>query len=297
MRILIVGNKGQAGQAICRTLMGRNTKAQVSGFSDTETDGAKADVIGYDLPEVDISERAAVVQLIEQHEPDVVINCAAYTNVDGAVKNFEIAYRANGLGPQNLALTCAAHGIDLVQISSNEVFPGEKAEGYDEWDPTRPLNPYAKSKLAGEFNVRSLHRQHYIVRTSWLYAAGGRNFIHTMLRLAREHGKLRVVTDEVSNPTYVDDLAVAIAQLIETRQYGTYHLGNAGFCSRFEFAAEIMNCAGLDVPMTPISSDEFKRPSTPPPYCGINNNVGAAIGIEMRDWRVALAEFIGKEVA
>ncbi len=249
-------------------------------------------VVGFDLPEVDISQREMVEQLVEQHEPDVVVNCAAYTNVDGCVKNFGLAYRANSLGPQNLALVCAAHGIDLVQISSNEVFPGEKPEGYDEWDTTRPINPYAKSKLAGEFNVRSLHRQHYIVRTSWLYAAGGNNFIHTMLRLAREHGKLRVVTDEVSNPTYVDDLAAGIAQLIETRQYGTYHLGNAGFCSRFEFAAEIMHCAGIDIPIEPILGSEFRRASTPPPFCGINNNIGAAIGIEMRDWRNALADFV-----
>ncbi|MEJ2751015.1 MAG: sugar nucleotide-binding protein, partial [Anaerolineae bacterium] len=138
--------------------------------------------------------------------------------------------------------------------------------------PLNPCNPYGRSKAAAEFHVRSLLSRYYIVRFSWLFAPGGRNFIHAILDRARSTGQLRVVTDEVANPTYVKDLAEAIAQLIETQQYGTYHLPNSGACSRWEFANEIVRLAGLEnVVNTPILSTEFVRPSTPPPYCALKN--------------------------
>lgn len=273
MRILITGNKGQLGSTLPQLLQGH-------------------EVEGVDLPEVDISDRAQVAQVIAQFQPDVLINCAAYTNVDGCAKDPTLAYSANGLGAQNLALVCAEQNVELVQVSTNEVFAGTKPDGYFEWDTPCPINPYGNSKAAGEFFVRSLWRKHYIVRTAWLYAAGGRNFIHAILRFARERGAVRVVTDEVGNPTYVRDLAQAIAQLITTHQYGTYHFVNSGSCSRYEFANEILRLAGVDVPNTPIFGSEFKRASTPPPYCALNNTFGAALGITLRPWQEALAEFL-----
>ncbi len=274
MKILITGILGQLGTALQKALTGH-------------------EITGIDLPEVDITEREAVFTAVSHHKPDLIIHTAAYTDVNGCARNPELAYKVNGLGTQNIALACQEFGAEMLHISTNEVFAGTRPDGYEEWMPLDPCNPYGRSKAAAEFHVRSLLPRHYIVRFSWLFAPGGRNFIHAILNRARETGQLRVVTDEVANPTYVKDLAEAIGKLIETHQYGTYHLGNSGSCSRWEFANEILRQAGLDeVVNTPILSKEFERPSTPPPYCALNNLAGAAIGIVVRPWPEALADYL-----
>ncbi|MCB9422717.1 MAG: dTDP-4-dehydrorhamnose reductase [Ardenticatenaceae bacterium] len=274
MKILITGNLGQLGSALQAAL----TQHQITGF---------------DLPELNITHKETVFEIIGKTRPDLVIHAAAYTDVDGCARNPELAYKVNGLGTQNVALACQKFDVEMAHISSNEVFAGDKLDGYEEWMPLNPCNPYGRSKAAAEFHVRSLLSRYYIVRFSWLYAPGGRNFIHAILNRARETGQLRVVTDEVANPTYVNDLAAAIAQLIETHQYGTYHLPNNGACSRWEFANEILRLAGLDdVANTPILSSEFVRPSTPPPYCALNNIAGKALGIVVRPWQEALADYL-----
>lgn len=274
MKILITGNRGQLGTALTAVL-------------------AQHEVIGIDLPEVDITKKEAVMTTVAQTNPDVVIHCAALTDVDGCARNPALAYRVNGLGTQNVALACLAHDAEMVHISTNEVFAGDQPDGYEEWMPLNPVNPYGRSKAAAEFHVRAILPRHFIVRFSWLFAPGGRNFIHAILKRAREQGKIRVVTDEIANPTYVKDLAQAIAQLIKTHQYGTYHLPNAGSCSRWQFANEILRLAGLaDVSNEPILSKEFKRPSSPPPTCALKNIHGAAIGIVLRSWQDALADYL-----
>ncbi len=274
MRILITGVRGQLGTALTSAL----THHQVSGI---------------DLPEVDITNKAAVMTAVAQAGPNVVIHCAALTDVDGCARNPALAYKVNGLGAQNVALACLARDAEMVHISTNEVFAGNRPDGYEEWMPLNPVNPYGRSKAAAEFHVRSILPRHFIIRFSWLFAPGGRNFIHAILNRARATGQVRVVTDEIANPTYVKDLAAAIAQLIETHQYGTYHLPNAGSCSRWQFANEILRLAGLDhVINTPILSQEFKRPSTPPAYAALHNVAGKAIGIELRPWQDALAAYL-----
>lgn len=274
MRIFITGNKGQLGAALEKQL-------------------AEHDITGVDLPEVDITDRAALTAVMADANPDVVIHCAAYTDVDGCARDPALAYRVNGLGTQNVALACAEIGAELVHVSTNEVFAGDRPDGYEEWMPLHPINPYGRSKAAAEFHVRALLPRHYIVRIAWAFAPGGRNFIHAILRRARETGAVRVVTDEVGNPTYMKDAAGAIGRLIETQQYGTYHFTNAGHCSRWAFANEILRQAGLDnVTNIPILSKEFKRPSTPPPYAALHNVAGKAIGIELRPWQDALAEYL-----
>lgn len=278
MRIFITGNKGQLGTALEQVL-------------------ADHDITGVDLPQVDITDRAALTAVMADAAPDVVIHAAAYTDVDGCAKNPALAYKVNGLGTQNVALACRQVGAAMVHVSTNEVFAGDRPDGYEEWMPPDPINPYGRSKAAAEFHVRTLLPRHYVVRTAWLYAPGGRNFIHAILRRARDTGHIRVVTDEVGNPTYVRDLAAAIAQLIDTHQYGTYHFTNAGHCSRWAFANEILRQAGLEkVTNTPILSKEFNRPSTPPPYAALHNVAGAAIGIELRPWPEALAAYLQEHV-
>ena len=274
MKILLTGHKGQLGTALTQAL-------------------APRDVTGVDLPELDITDRTAVFTAVAQPTPDLILHCAALTDVDGCARNPALAYRVNGLGTQNVALAAQEFGAEMLHISSNEVFAGDQPEGYDEWAPLNPVNGYGRSKAAAEFHVTHLLSRFYIVRLSWLFAPGGRNFIHAILNRARETGQLRVVTDEVANPTYVNDLAAAITQLIDTHQYGVYHLTNAGACSRWEFANEILRQAGLsDVVNTPIQLKDFQRASTPPPYAALNNNVGKAIGIELRPWPDALAHYL-----
>ncbi len=277
MRILITGGEGQLGRALRQAL----TTHQLTSI---------------DLPEVDITDRQAITRAVAEAEAELVIHCAAYTDVDGCARNPALAYRVNGLGTQNVALACLELGAELVHISTNEVFSGDNPNGYEEWMPIAPRNPYARSKAAAEFHVRHLLQRAYIVRIAWAYAPGGRNFIHAILRRAREKGQVRVVTDEVGNPTYMHDVAVAIGQLIATGQYGTYHFVNSGACSRWEFANEILRLAGLDhVQNTPILSSEFQRASTPPPFAALHNTAGAALGITLRPWQDALADFMKQE--
>ncbi|HNS38708.1 MAG TPA: dTDP-4-dehydrorhamnose reductase [Promineifilum sp.] len=272
MRILITGAKGQLGMALQSTLTEHH-------------------LIPTDLPEFDIVERRNVFALFEEARPELVIHCAAYTNVDGCARDPELAHRVNTLGTQNIALACQNVDVPMVHISTNEVFSGDDPAGYEEWMPLSPRNPYGRSKAAAEVAVQTLLNRYYIVRTAWLYSAGGRNFIHAILRAAREKGAIRVVTDEVGNPTNAADLAEAIGRLIATEHYGIYHFVNSGACSRWAFANEILRLAGMEhVINTPILGSEFTRLSWPPPFCALHNRNGAAIGIALRSWQEALAD-------
>jgi len=274
MRIFITGYKGQLGRALNGALAGER-------------------LTGCDLPELDITDQKAIIAAIADFAPDVVIHAAAWTDVDGCARSPERAYRVNALGTQNVALACAEANAAMVYISTNEVFDGEATEPYREWDPICPINPYGRSKAAGEWFVRHLLTRFYIVRTAWLYAPGGRNFPHRIVQLADERGALRVVTDEVSNPTYAPDLARALAVLIRTEAYGVYHLTNSGYCSRYDFAREILRLTGREhVPVEPITLAEFRRDSTPPRFAPLANTTAAALGITLRPWQEALAEFL-----
>ncbi len=249
--------------------------------------------MGVDLPDVDITDSMQVTTVFEAFQPEVVIHCAAYTDVDGCAYDPALAYRVNALGTQQIALACRIAGAEMVHVSTNEVFAGDRPDGYEEWRPLAPMNAYGRSKAAAEHHVRAILPRHYIVRTAWLYAEGGRNFIHAILRRAGETGQLAVVTDEVANPTYVVDLATAIARLLDTGHYGTYHLINAGACSRWAFANEIVEQAGLTgVTNQPILASSFKRASSPPPFAALLNINAAAMEIELRPWQDALAAYL-----
>jgi dTDP-4-dehydrorhamnose reductase len=185
----------------------------------------------------------------------------------------------------------------MVHISTNEVFAGDRPQGYEEWMELSPRNAYGRSKAAGEIHVRNILRQFYIVRTAWLYASGGRNFIHSILQKSQQTGQLRVVADEIGNPTYSADLADAITRLIRTHQYGTYHFVNEGACSRLEFALEVLRLRGTGgADVSPILGDQYARASTPPPFAALNNIAGAAIGITLRPWQEALLAYVDQHV-
>lgn len=272
MRYLITGHKGQLGRALHQRL---------------------PEAAGADLPEIDITQSASIDAAVEAARPDLILHCAAMTDVDGAARQPELAYRINGLGTQNVALAAARVGAAVLHISTNEVFDGTKGSPYFEFDATGPISGYGRSKLAAEWFVSHLLRRFYIVRTAWLTAPGGRNFVHRILQLADERGALRVVTDEIANPTFVDDLADALVQLIATERYGLYHLTNAGYCSRHEYACRILALAGrAHIPVEPITLADYPRASTPPPFGALANTAAAALGLALRPWQAALEEFM-----
>jgi dTDP-4-dehydrorhamnose reductase len=277
MRIYITGAKGQLGRALMRRL-------------DQHT------LLGTDLPEVDLTDLAAIRSSIKSFTPDVIIHAAAMTDVDGAARDPDAAYRINALGTRNVAVSAESIGAALLSISTNEVFDGTKAEAYTEFDQTNPINPYAQSKLAAENFVRELSHRFYIVRTAWLYGLGGNNFVKKIISHADSDGQLRVVTDEVSSPTYTEDLVSAIEKLITTEAFGTYHFTNDGACSRYEFAQKILELSGRShIPIEPIVLKDYPRPSTPPAYAPLRNFCGAQIGITLRAWQAALADYLAHE--
>lgn len=274
MRIFITGFSGQLGQALATALAGEI-------------------LYGPDHRALDITDLAATKRAIADFAPDIVIHAAALTRVDECALHPERAYRVNALGTRNVALACQATGATLAYISTNEVFNGFKTEPYWEYDLPDPINAYGRSKLAGEWFTQTLLQRFYIIRTAWLYSRSGSNFIHKILRLADERGALQVVTDEVSSPTYAPDLAQAIAQLIRTECYGIYHLVNEGACSRFVLARRALELTGRQhVTIQPISRFQYRRPSTPPAYTALRNFAGAELGIRLRPWEEALAEFL-----
>jgi dTDP-4-dehydrorhamnose reductase len=277
MRIVITGHKGQLGQALARTLAGN-------------------EILGLDLPEYDIGAADQIIPAIVTAEPDLVIHPAAMTDVDGCERDPEQAFRVNVLGTQNVALACGRCGAGMLHVSTNEVFDGRLGRPYFEWDSPSPLSVYARSKAAAEFYVRTLLRRFYIVRTAWLYAQGGNNFVTKILTAADAHGALRVVTDEVSTPTYAPDLAQAIAELVRTEHYGIYHLTNEGVCSRYDWAVKILELSGRgEVPVEAITVDQWPRAAEPPRYAPLVNFAGAVLGITLRPWPEALRAYFGLE--
>ena len=274
MRIVITGGRGQLGGELARALC------------------AEHDVLSLDLPECDITQRREI-DCVASHLPDLVLHCAAMTDVDGCARDPDAAYRANALGTHNVAIACQRANAAMLYISTNEVFDGTKDAPYFEWDEPRAINPYGASKLAGERYVQMLLDHFYIVRTAWLYSIGRNNFIAKVVALAKEKGQLAYVDDEIGNPTYAPDLARAIADLIETSHYGIYHLVGEGTASRYDWAANILQRAGLrHVLITRAKLDDFKRASTPPRNGALANFVAAnTLDIKLRPWQDALEEY------
>jgi dTDP-4-dehydrorhamnose reductase len=277
MRIALTGSKGQLGRALLEVLK-------------------EDEVLPLARPECDITQLESLKACLEEFKPEVIIHAAAFTDVDGCELDPEKAYAVNALGTRNVAVAALESGAVMVYVSTNEVFDGTASEPYWEFDRPNPVGVYGRSKLAGEQFVREILSRFFIVRTAWLYYHGGNNFITKIIRAADERGSLRVVTDEVSNPTYALDLAVAISKLIRTNFYGTYHFTNSGYCSRYDFAKLILELSGRgNVPVEPITSKEWVRVAKPPLFTPLRNFAGAQIGITLRPWEEALKAFFQRE--
>ena len=246
MRVFIAGSKGQLGHAL-QEILGQH------------------EVIGYDIDKLDITQLEATRKVLEQIRPQVVINAAAYTKVDQAESEPEMAYRINALGARNLALTTASQKIPLLQVSTDYVFDGKASRPYHEFDRPHPLSVYGMSKLAGEETVRALNPRHFIVRTAWLYHTVGNNFPKTICGLA-DQSEIRVVNDQYGSPTYAPHLAQALSRVMETDAYGTYHMAGSGGTSWFEFARTLFTLCGIATKINPASTPEFPRPAPRPAH-------------------------------
>jgi dTDP-4-dehydrorhamnose reductase len=277
LKILVTGSEGQLGSDLLKILPERH------------------EVLGCDIQDWDITDLRIALENVERIRPDVIVNAAAYTDVDGCELNPDLAYRVNTLGAHNLAIAGRKVGAVMVHVSTDFVFDGKKGSPYLEFDPPHPLSVYGKSKLASEQWVAAVLSTYFIVRTAWLYGRRGKNFVKTILRLAEEKEVLRVVDDQIGSPTYSWDLAQKIAELIETEAYGIYHATNGGQSSWYEFASDILRLAGKKVKLEPISSEELARPAARPAFSVLRNYCLEQRGFSaLRDYHEALEEFFSK---
>jgi dTDP-4-dehydrorhamnose reductase len=247
---------------------------------------------GVDIDEIDITSPESVLKVIGFLKPEVVVNCAAYTDVDGCESNIETAMAVNGEGVGYLAMACRDLGALLVQISTDYIFDGGKGTPYVEDDAPCPLSVYGESKLAGEMNA-AFCPEHLIVRTQWLYGMHGKNFVETMLRLGAEKDELTVVDDQIGSPTWTVDLARAIIALIDSGCRGVYHAANSEYCSWNGFAVAIFEEAGLNVSVRPMTTTELNRPARRPLYSTLEcGKLTGATGFRPQAWRDALRKYL-----
>jgi dTDP-4-dehydrorhamnose reductase len=248
---------------------------------------AADDGVGLSRADLDVTDAPAVERAFREVQPDAVVNCAAYTDVDGAESDERTATLVNGDGAGNVATAAAAIGAFVVHPSTDYVFDGEKREPYIETDDTGPRSAYGRSKLAGEWTVAEANPRHAIVRTSWLFGVHGKNFADTMLRL---DGPLKVVDDQIGCPTYTAHLAEALVDLAGGRLRGIVHVAGGGECSWYEFAREIFRRAERDVDVAPCTTDEFPRPAPRPSYSVLRSARHGAP--ELPDWRDGLEAYL-----
>jgi len=248
------------------------------------------EVVALDRQRLDVADAGAVESAIGEHEPGLVVNAAAYTNVDGCEEALDLAYAVNALGPRNLAQACERRGSELLHVSTNYVFDGKGERPYETFDTPNPISAYGRTKLAGEELVTRLANRWYVVRSAGVYGRGN-NFVRTMLRVAGERDQLKVKDDEFISPTYARDLALGIAGIIEEGRYGLYHLTNAGSCSWYEFTREIFRLTGVETEVLPIPGSEYPLPAARPAN-GLLSSVGSP---ELRHWSEALAEYLTRE--
>jgi len=272
MRVLVLGAGGMLGHDVVRL--------------------AGDDAVALDRAACDVTDRDAVGAAVERARPDSVLNCAAWTDVDGAEGEPEQALEVNGRGAANVAEAAAEAGARVVYVSTDYVFDGTKREPYLESDPTGPLSSYGRSKLAGEQATAAANSRHFVVRSSWLFGEHGKNFVATML--ASDRDELRVVDDQVGCPTYTAHLAEGILRLVRGEDYGIHHMAGGGQCSWFEFARAIFERAGLEKRLEPCTSDEFPRPAPRPAWSVLRSERPGAI--ELPPWEAGLDAYLGVRV-
>lgn len=282
-RIIVTGANGQLGRGINQILNER--------MDFTIINADVSETTAYCPIKLDIANPAAVMNLVRDIKPEIIINCAAHTAVDLCETDQENAYRINGLGPKNLAIAAEALDAKLIHISTDYVFDGENDRPYTELDMPRPNTVYGLSKLQGEEFVKEFCSKHYIIRTAWLYGEG-KNFLKTMLSLAEKGTPIRVVNDQYGCPTSVLELTRAINYLMDTSSYGTYHGVCQGITTWYDFAVEIFKLAGLQQEVIPVTSDEYKTAAKRPKFSVLEDKNLNDMGYYMKSWTEALKEYM-----
>lgn len=288
MKIIITGCNGQLGNALNNLLKtGKNSLGTIPDCYNL------ADIILVDINTLDISDFNAVDKFVSDTKPDLILNCAAMTNVDGCETDLEAAEAANAKGPLNLAKAATKIGAKLVHVSTDYVFKGDATTPYVETDACDPVTAYGLSKYHGEQNVLANCEKSYIFRTSWLYGLVGNNFVKTIRRVALEKGVLTVVNDQRGNPTNADDLAYHILLVAATENYGIYHCTGNGECTWYDFACKIVEYSNIPCSISPCTTEASGRKAKRPAYSSLENrHLKDTVGDFMRNWEEALKEYI-----
>ncbi|MBO5688301.1 MAG: dTDP-4-dehydrorhamnose reductase [Lentisphaeria bacterium] len=278
MKVLITGGKGMLGRTLQKC------------WQDWE-------LVIADLPEADICDPAGFDRIIAESKPDAVVHCAGMTQVDRCETESELAYKLNAFGTGVVASACHRHGVRLAAISTDYVFSGDMGRPYHEWDAPAPKTVYGASKLAGEEMVRTHCPDHLVLRIAWLYGVGGPSFVHTIRKAAAEGKDLKVVRDQIGNPTSAFAVANHLRRLLEIRELtGTFHLTCEGEASWYEFACELTRLAGLSPKIEPCTGKEFPRPAPRPADSRLEKRALRCAGLPaMPDWHDVLAEFMKQE--
>ncbi len=275
MKVFVTGVKGQLGYDMVNELTKRGHIA-----------------IGADIDEMDITDGDAVRRVITQARPDAVVHCAAYTAVDAAEDNEELCRRVNALGTENIVKVCQELDCKLMYISTDYVFNGQGTRPWEPDDEREPLNVYGQTKYEGELAVERLKKV-FIVRIAWVFGVNGKNFIKTMLNLGKTRDSLTVVDDQIGSPTYTYDLARLLTDMVETDKYGRYHATNEGLCSWYEFACQIFKEAGMEVRVSPVSSDKYPSRAKRPMNSRMDRSKLKEMGFEpMPSWQDALRRYL-----
>ena len=278
MRVLVTGVKGQLGYDVMNELAGRGHEG-----------------IGVDIQEMDITDAASVEKVITEAAPDAVIHCAAYTAVGAAEDNVDLCRRVNAGGTENIARVCKALNCKMMYISTDYVFNGQGTRPWEPDDKREPLNVYGQTKYEGELAVETLEK-FFLVRIAWVFGVNGKNFIKTMLNLGKTRDHLTVVADQVGSPTYTYDLARLLVDMIETDKYGRYHATNEGLCSWYEFACEIFKQAGMNVTVSPVTSDQYPAKAKRPMNSRMDKSKLDEMGFKrLPSWQDALGRYL-KEI-
>ena len=274
--ILVTGSSGQLGSALLQ-ILSRNYQ-----------------IVPADLPDLDITDFESTRQFVQDHAPDTIIHAAAFTHVDDCENNPDLAFQVNSLGTRNISIAAIDVGAKLFYISTDYVFDGSKDTPYREYDKPNPINIYGTSKLLGERFVIEQMNKFFIIRIAWLYGFKGKNFVTTILRLAKEKKELEVVDDQRGCPTFTLDVARQVERLIPTDSYGIYHCTSQGSCTWYDFACEIVNLAGLEVRVERIDSEKLSLAAKRPAYAVLENYMLYLQGLDMMPpWEQSLQRFLG----
>ena len=284
MKILVIGAHG---------MLGRDLANRLSSLSDPKNSGNE--VVAVDRKHIDITHGENTSKFIVQAKPDVIVNCAAFSNVDACETQISEAFAVNASGARNVALAGKQTGTKVIHISTDYVFDGMKNEPYIETDKPNPISIYGKSKLEGELAVQEINGNYVIIRTAWLFGPHRKNFVTTILDMGRKNRSVSVVTDQYGSPTYTSDLSHAIQTAILKDLRGIYHVTNSGTCSRYEWARKIFELTGNQVSVLPLKTADYKRAARVPQNSSLDcTKYTTTTGQKMQPWQEALREYIFK---